>query len=161
MSFLVLFNSDHAPVDWPGIGRTETNKRQMVVLGRFRQVALIRTDVHLYAPSDAARAPFDLEGRFWIIGRARLDEREHLCRKLRASPTDTDALLCMRSYAQWGERSPEHLQGDFCFVIWDEDRQRLFCARDQLGVRPLFYAQAGNKWLVSDALEDIRSCSKS
>ena len=35
----------------------------------------------------------------------------------------------------------------------------MFCARDQLGVRPLFYAQAGNKWLVSDALEDIRSHS--
>lgn len=157
MSFLALFNSDYAPVKAPANGRTGTDKREMVVLGSFRQTALVRTDIHAYASTDAPRAPFDLEGRFWIIGRARLDEREHLCKKLRASPADSDALLCLRSYAQWGEQSPEHLQGDFCFVIWDEDRQRLFCVRDQIGVRPLFYAQDGNKWLVSDALEDIRS----
>ena len=159
MSFLALFSSDYASVNGPDIGRNATNKQEMVVLGSFRQTALIRTDIHSYASTDAPRAPFDLEGRFWIIGRARLDEREHLCRKLLASPADSDALLCLRSYAKWGEQSPEHLQGNFCFVIWDEDRQRLFCARDQLGVRPLFYAQAGNKWLVSDALEDIRSHS--
>ena len=157
MSFLALFNSDYASVNGPDIGRTGTDKRETVVLGSFRQTALIRTDIHAYASTDAPRAPFDLEGRFWIIGRARLDEREHLCRKLRASPADSDALLCLRSYGLWGEQSPEYLRGDFCFVIWDEDRQRLFCARDQLGVRPLFYAHVGNTWLVSDALEDIRS----
>ena len=156
MSFLVLFNSDGAPVDWPAIGQTKTDNREMVVLGRFGQTALIRTNIHSYPSTDVSITPFDLDGRFWIIGRARLDEREHLCRKLHASPAESDALHCLRSYAQWGEQSPEHLRGDFCFAIWDEHRQKLFCARDQLGVRPLFYAQAGNKWLVSDALDDIR-----
>ena len=159
MSFLVLFNSDNAPVDRPAMGQTGTDKREMVVLGRFSQTALIRTDTHLVTQGCATAGPFDLDGRFWFIGRVRLDERERLRGTLRASPTDSDALLCLRSFAQWGEQSPEHLQGDFCFVIWDEDRQELFCARDQLGVRPLFFAQAGKKWLVSDALEDIRSNS--
>ena len=36
-----------------------------------------------------------------------------------------------------------HLLGDFTFAVWDEPRQRLFCARDQLGVKPFFYAQLG------------------
>ncbi len=159
MSFLVLYNSDNAPVDRPAIGQTGTNTREMVVLGRFSQTALFRTDMHLAAQGCATSGPFDLDGRFWFIGRVRLDERERLRGELRAPPTDSDALLCLRAYAQWGEQSPEYLQGDFCFVIWDEDRQELFCARDQLGTRPLFYAQAGKKWFVSDALEDILSSS--
>ena len=54
---------------------------------------------------------------------------------------------------RWGDRCVNHLHGDFCFALWDEHRQRLFCARDQLGVRPLFYAQLNNIWLISDSLE--------
>ena len=59
------------------------------------------------------------------------------------------------AYARWGDRCLDHLRGDFCFVLWDEDRQRLFCGRDQLGVRPLFYTTQGNSRLVSDSLEFI------
>jgi asparagine synthase (glutamine-hydrolysing) len=53
-------------------------------------------------------------------------------------------------------RCTEHIQGDFCFVIWDMDRHTLLCARDHLGVRPLFYARARKYLLVSDSLEEIR-----
>jgi asparagine synthase (glutamine-hydrolysing) len=47
------------------------------------------------------------------------------------------------------------LKGDFCFVLWDDDRQELFCGRDQLGVRALFYAALGTKVFVSDSIEFI------
>jgi asparagine synthase (glutamine-hydrolysing) len=47
------------------------------------------------------------------------------------------------------------VRGDFCFVLWDQDRKRLFCGRDQLGVRTLYYATFGNSWIVSDCLEIV------
>ena len=159
MSFLALFNGDLAPIDWRALRKNGLDKRNIAVLGSFSQTAFLQTAVAATAPNCAVQGPLDLEGRLWIIGRVRLDDRERLCEKLCASLAAGDALLCLRAYALWGEQSPEHLKGDFCFAIWDESRQQIFCARDQLGVRPLFYAQAGNSWLISDALDDIRSHS--
>ena len=47
----------------------------------------------------------------------------------------------------------EHLLGDFTFAVWDGPRQRLFCARDHLGVRPFYYAQCGAAIVFSRGLD--------
>ncbi len=51
----------------------------------------------------------------------------------------TDSALILAAYEKWGERCPEKLVGDFAFAIWDERQQKLFCARDHFGIRPLYY----------------------
>ena len=33
-----------------------------------------------------------------------------------------------------------YLEGDFAFAIWDERNQKLFCARDHLGIRPFYFS---------------------
>jgi hypothetical protein len=48
--------------------------------------------------------------------------------------------LVTRAYQTWGDRCPLHILGEYAFAIWDRTRQRLFCARDSGGIRPLFYA---------------------
>ena len=68
----------------------------------------------------------------------------------------TDAELILRAYRVWGEQCVDHLLGDFVFAIWDAPRQRLFCARDQFGVKPFFYAQLGSLFLFSNTLDCIR-----
>ena len=58
--------------------------------------------------------------------------------------TDGDSEVILKAYAEWGERCPEHLQGMFAFAIRDRRRQRLFLARDRMGIKPLYYSeQAG------------------
>ena len=37
--------------------------------------------------------------------------------------------------------------GDFAFCIWDRRRRQIFCARDPLGIKPLYYAK-GQGWLA-------------
>ncbi|MGE4081160.1 MAG: asparagine synthase-related protein, partial [Reyranella sp.] len=65
----------------------------------------------------------------------------------------SDAQICLQAYATWGEAFIEELAGDFCFALWDDVRRCLLCARDRLGVRPLFHARAGGSGLVvSDSL---------
>jgi asparagine synthase (glutamine-hydrolysing) len=50
---------------------------------------------------------------------------------------DTEVLL--KAYVQWGESCPEKLNGIYAFAVWHEKEQRLFMARDRMGVKPLFY----------------------
>ncbi len=55
-----------------------------------------------------------------------------------ASNGDTEVIL--KAYAAWGEQCVERLSGMFAFAIWDIRRQRLFLARDRLGIKPLYYS---------------------
>ncbi|MFL5926215.1 MAG: asparagine synthase (glutamine-hydrolyzing) [Gaiellaceae bacterium] len=53
--------------------------------------------------------------------------------------TTSDTEVALRAYGRWGTRSVEKLRGMFSFAIWDEAEQRLFCARDRFGIKPLYY----------------------
>ena len=74
---------------------------------------------------------------------ARIDNRAELIQSLKMSRQGerpvTDSELIVAAYQKWGVRCPEHLIGDFAFVIWDEREQCFFCARDRMGIKPFYY----------------------
>jgi asparagine synthase (glutamine-hydrolysing) len=108
------------------------------------------------------RQPFTLDGHTFIVADARVDARHDLVPQLQAhghedvSPEATDVELILRAWQTWGEHCVEHLLGDFAFAIWDAPQQRLFCARDHLGVKPFFYAYLRQKLIFSNSLDRIR-----
>jgi len=51
--------------------------------------------------------------------------------------SDTEVIL--HAYAQWGTECLSRFIGMFAFVIYDEEKQTVFCARDRAGVKPFFY----------------------
>ena len=54
------------------------------------------------------------------------------------SYSDTEALLM--SYIAWGVNCIKKFNGIFAFAIYDEEKEQVFLARDQMGVKPLFYS---------------------
>jgi asparagine synthase (glutamine-hydrolysing) len=95
----------------------------------------------LYNPSETLCLTLD----------GRIDNRDELCKLLidRSHPDAplSDAQLLLRAYERWGTASPERIIGDFAFAIWDRREQQLFCARDVLGTKPLFYAHHHRRFL--------------
>jgi asparagine synthase (glutamine-hydrolysing) len=119
--------------------------------------ALLRTTPE---PVDE-KQPCSLDGRFWITAEARLDDAEQLRRRLAETgisfpESDSDARLILGAYRQWGEECLQYLAGDFVFAIWDQEKRRLFCARDHFGVRPFFYADLGHAFVFSNTLACLR-----
>lgn len=70
----------------------------------------------------------------------RIDNRSELVAQLQLSPRAAEADVLLAAYTRWGADTANQLRGDFAFAIWDAPAQRLYCARDPFGIRPLYYA---------------------
>ena len=53
--------------------------------------------------------------------------------------TTSDTEVLLHAYRKWGEDCVNEFRGMFSFVLWDEARGTLVCARDRFGIKPLYY----------------------
>ena len=69
------------------------------------------------------------------------------------SQSDTEVLL--KAYARWGEKCLTKFRGMFAFALWDARQHRLFLARDPMGIKPLYYTQAGSYFLFASEVRTL------
>ena len=81
--------------------------------------------------------------------------RETLAARGHRFATHGDTEVLLYAYREYGEAMLGHLQGMFAFAIWDRPRQRLFIARDHLGVKPLYYAWDGTTLVFGSELKAL------
>ncbi len=67
--------------------------------------------------------------------RRELEARGHA---FQSHHSDTEVILY--GYREWGADVLPRLEGMFAFAIWEARRQRLFLARDRMGIKTLYYA---------------------
>jgi asparagine synthase (glutamine-hydrolysing) len=78
-----------------------------------------------------------------------LQQRGHRLR------TKSDSEIALHLYEDFGVHCMEHLRGEFALVLWDENRRRLFAARDRFGIKPLFYAWVGETIYVASEVKAL------
>lgn len=91
-------------------------------------------------------------GQYAIIANAHLDNRDELALQLHIQDIDRlcDGELIIKAYQRWQENTASHLLGDFVFILWDNLKQQLYCARDHFGVKSLFYTFQPGRVILSN-----------
>jgi len=93
-----------------------------------------------------------------ITADARIDNREDLIIELKLAEPDseiTDSQLILAAYQTWGKACVAKFVGDFAIAIWDAERQRLFCARDRLGVKPFYYYHSDSITVLASEIKAL------
>lgn len=67
--------------------------------------------------------------------------------------SDTEVLL--EAWRRWGIQSLPRLRGMFVFAVFDERTGDLVLARDQLGIKPLFFLRRGDGLVFSSELKAL------
>ena len=66
---------------------------------------------------------------------------------------DTETIL--HAYEEYGEDCVSRFRGMFAFAIWDERAQTLFCARDRLGIKPIYYFWDGRLFAFASEIKAL------
>lgn len=133
--------------------------------------SLARGEGRIYRGPGVALAQFDLmkpetpapfaSATYTVVADSRLDNRAELLHTFGWSGRDrTNEELILEAYRRWGERCPERLLGDFAFAVWDDRKRQLFCARDHLGIKPLYYWHDGATFCFASDLEGLLAFGK-
>lgn len=173
-----IINLDGAPVDrqllWRLTGSMThrgPDEQQIWIDGN---VGFGHTMLRTTFDAESEKQPLTLNGQIWLTADARIDGQAELISALEAkldrdiripllsSGSDpafrlpNDAELILYAYEAWSEGCVEHLIGDFAFAVWDKPKRCLFCARDHLGVRQLFYFIGNQSLVFSNSLDSLR-----
>lgn len=68
---------------------------------------------------------------------------EALCKQLDIDPAlsreNREHTILVKAYETWGKDMANHMHGMFAFALWDDEKEQLFCLRDQFGTKPFYY----------------------
>lgn len=71
------------------------------------------------------------------------------------SPHANDASVLLEAWRVYGEKILERMYGFWAFILYDKQENKLILARDQVGIKPLYYYKSGNGICVSSMIRTI------
>ena len=69
--------------------------------------------------------------------------------------TTSDTEVIIHLYRLYGPDCVSRLRGMFAFAIWDEERQRLFLARDRVGIKPLYFLRNDRQFVFGSEVKTV------
>jgi asparagine synthase (glutamine-hydrolysing) len=99
------------------------------------------------------------DGRVWVIFNGEIYNHSSIRRDLEryghTYRTRSDTETIVHAYEQWGDACVGRFRGMFAFAIWDARKRRLLLVRDRLGIKPLYWSQAGESLLFGSEIKAI------
>jgi asparagine synthase (glutamine-hydrolysing) len=99
------------------------------------------------------------DGTVWIVFNGEIynhaDLRPALERRGHRYRTQSDTETILHLYEEYGVDCVHHLRGMFAFAIWDMCNNRLFCARDRLGIKPFYYTTVGGRFAFASEIKAL------
>jgi asparagine synthase (glutamine-hydrolysing) len=99
------------------------------------------------------------DGNIWIVYNGEIYNHEELRKDLERKGhryrTRSDTETIVHLYEEYGHDCVNYLRGMFAFVIWDAQSQKLFAARDRLGIKPFYYLCDDNKFLFASEIKAL------
>lgn len=122
------------------------------------RIAFVHRRLSILDLSEAARQPMEsAAGGVFITYNGEVYNYRELRDELRALGasfrTTSDTEVVLAAYLQWGIEAVAKLRGIFAFAIADVPKQRVYLVRDHLGVKPLYYARAGERYVFSSEIK--------
>lgn len=145
----MLSQSNHFNADAEGLWKDE-----MCGLGHLK---IINTPESVHERLPYYSSNFQLA----ITADARLDNRNELLTDLRINDsTISDSQLILLAYKKYQESCVDKFVGAFAFAIWDQQKQKLFCARDHLGLASFFYYHDENFFAFASEKKGLLALKK-
>ncbi len=99
------------------------------------------------------------DGTIWITYNGELYNhlslREELTARGHRYATNSDTETIIHLYEEYGRDCVSRMNGMFSFAIWDANAKEVFLARDQLGIKPLYYLLDERRLVFASELKAI------
>ncbi|HEX5055623.1 MAG TPA: asparagine synthase (glutamine-hydrolyzing) [Gammaproteobacteria bacterium] len=97
------------------------------------------------------------DGSLWVVLNGEIYNYRELRRDLEQRGhtfyTATDTEVIVHLYEEYGQDCVNHMRGMFGFALWDLRSRTLMVARDRLGIKPLYYTEAGGRFAFASELK--------
>lgn len=67
--------------------------------------------------------------------------------------TKSDTEVLLHGFEEWHTDLPKHLRGMFAFAIYDKNTKELFLARDNFGIKPLYYTMMNDTFMFASEVK--------
>ena len=98
------------------------------------------------------------DGTIWIVFDGEIYNKEQLIEQLEKNHTfhtSSSAEVTVHAYENDGPKCLSKINGMFAFCLWDSTKEKLFCARDRLGIKPLYYCDCQSLFLLASEIKAL------
>ncbi len=106
------------------------------------QIGLAHHRLSIFDTSELAKQPMEAFGLVIVFNGAIYNYpeiRDDLRAKGYSFTSDSDTEVILAAYAEYGKACLSMFNGQWSFLIYDKEKQTVFCARDRFGIKPFYY----------------------